>query len=85
VSATGTAPAPFLIIVAHGDGSESRIPASSYTELQALLGRMSEACETNGVPAPPTVVWRVDRGEPRPLSRAELAEGDLHNLPILAT
>jgi hypothetical protein len=43
VSATGTAPAPFLIIVAHGDGSESRIPASSYTELQALLGRMSEA------------------------------------------
>lgn len=76
-------PSPFVIAIEHGDGSGSRIPASDYAELGALLRSISEACEKNGVPTPPTVIWRLDRGESRPLSRIELEEGHLHDLPIL--
>ena len=70
--------------MAHVDGTESEIPASSYEELGELLGRLTIACEKARRPTPPTIVWRLDRGGPRPLSRAELEEGDLHALPILA-
>jgi hypothetical protein len=80
---TGT-PAPFLIALAHRDGTGSAIPASNFEELGAMLGRLTIACEKAGRPTPPTVVWRLDRGEPRPLNRAELAEGCLEGLPILA-
>lgn len=76
-------PAPFLIAVAHSDGTDSAIPASSFEELGVMLGRLTIACEKARRPTPPTVVWRLDRGEPRPLSRAELEEGHLHDLPIL--
>jgi hypothetical protein len=62
VKAVGTAPAPFLIAVAHCDGTESEIPASSYEELGTLLGRLSVACEKARRPTPPTVLWRLDRG-----------------------
>jgi hypothetical protein len=30
------------------------------------------------------VVWRLDRGEPRPMSTAELEEGDIARHPALA-
>jgi hypothetical protein len=77
------APAPFLIAVAHADGTESEIPASSFEELEVLLRRLTAACEKARRPTPPTVIWRLDRGGPRPLSRAELEEGQLQDLPIL--
>jgi hypothetical protein len=77
-------PSPFLIATALGDGTEAEIPAADYGELTRLLERMSAACEKARTPMPATVVWRFDRGAPRPLSRAELEEGDLHALPILA-
>jgi Ser/Thr protein kinase RdoA (MazF antagonist) len=76
-------PGPFLIAVAHADGTESGIPASSFEELGAMLGRLTIACEKARRPTPPTAVWRLDRGEARPLSRAELEEGHLQDLPIL--
>jgi hypothetical protein len=77
------APAPFLIAVAHSDGTESGIPAASFEQLEELLGRLTVACEKARRPTPPTVIWRLDRGEPRPLSKAELEEGGLQDLPIL--
>jgi hypothetical protein len=83
VSTARTAPAPFLIRVELGDGTATEIPASSYGELSMRLGRMSAACVKSGVPTPPTVVWRRDRGEPRPMSLAELEEADLSDLRIL--
>jgi hypothetical protein len=76
-------PAPFLIAVAHGDGTESGIPASSFEELGVMLGWLTIACEKAGRPTPPAAIWRLDRGEPRPLSRAELEEGHLQDLSIL--
>jgi hypothetical protein len=77
-------PAPFVIAIAHCDGTESAIPASSFEELGVMLGRLTVACEKARRPTPPTVVWRLDRGEPRPLGRAELEEGHLQDLSILA-
>lgn len=82
MSAIGAA--PFLICVAHGDGAATEVPASSYAELRTLLGRMSAVCEKAGVPTPLTAIWRVDRGWPRPLVGAELEEGELAGLAILA-
>jgi hypothetical protein len=84
LSAASAAPGPFLISVSHADGSCSRLPARGYAELSALLGAMARACEKAGVPTSPTTVWRVDRGEPRAMSLAELEEGELHELAILA-
>ncbi len=75
---------PFLIVTALGDGTEAEIPASSYAELVELLGRMADACEGSVSRPPAAVVWRMDRGAPRPMSAAELEEGELHRLPILA-
>jgi hypothetical protein len=79
-----SAQAPFLIAVALGDGTEAEIPAANYVELEGLLGRMAKVCVESGTPTPATVVWRLDRGAPRPMIRAELEEGHLHELPILS-
>jgi hypothetical protein len=75
-----SASAPFLIAVALGDGTEAEIPAASYAELEGLLGRMAEVCVESGTPTPATVVWRLDRGAPRPMRRGELEEGHLERL-----
>jgi hypothetical protein len=75
---------PFLIVTALGDGTEAEVPASSYAELGELLGRMADAWEGSMRRTPAAVIWRMDRGAPRPMSAAELEEGDLHRLPILA-
>jgi hypothetical protein len=79
-----SASAPFLIAASLGDGTVARIPAASYAELEELLGRMALVCGEARVPTPPIVLWRLDRGEPRAMSEAELEEGGLRLLPILA-
>jgi hypothetical protein len=84
LSEVETTPAPFLIVVAHPDGTESEIPAAGYEELGTLLGRMTATCADGRRPTPPTVIWRLDRDGPRPLNTAELEEGGLPDLPILA-
>jgi hypothetical protein len=75
---------PFLIVTALGDGTEAEVPAASYDELAELLGRMADACAGSMRRTPATVVWRMDRGAPRPMSAAELEEGDLCRFSILA-
>jgi hypothetical protein len=77
-------PAPFLISVWLGDGEELRIPAVDQAELYGLLARMSRVCREAGARSPAMVVWRLDRGAPRPMSRAELEEGDIARHPALA-
>jgi hypothetical protein len=84
VSTGAGAPAPFLISVWLGDGEEVRIPAVDQAELYGLLARMSRVCRKAGTQSPAMVVWRLDRGEPRPMSRAELEEGDIARHPALA-
>jgi hypothetical protein len=77
--------APFLIKVALSDGTEARVPAMDYVEVEELLGRIAYASAKARLPTPTAQVWRLDRGAPRPLSRAELEEGELHEIPILAS
>jgi hypothetical protein len=76
--------APFVISMWPGDGEEIRIPAVDQAELYDLLARLSRVCREAGTRSPAMVVWRLDRGEPRPMSRAELEEGDIARDPILA-
>jgi hypothetical protein len=76
--------APFLIATVLGDGEVVRIPAADHAELYGLLARMSRVCREAGTQSPAMVVWRLDRGEPRPMSRAELEEGDFARHPALA-
>jgi hypothetical protein len=84
VSTASPGPAPFLIYTALGDGEVVEIPALDLAELDRLLGRMSRVCAEAEVKAPATVVWRLDRGAPRRLSRAELEECDIARHTVLA-
>ena len=83
MNAAAPGSSPFLIATALGDGTVAQIPAADYAELGRLLERVGSFCEEAGVAAPPTVIWRMDRAVPRPLSRAELEEGDLGRLRLL--
>jgi hypothetical protein len=84
LSGAAESSAAFLISIWLGDGEELRIPAADHAELYGLLARMSRVCREAGVASPAMVVWRLDRGEPRPMSRAELEEGDIARHPVLA-
>jgi hypothetical protein len=84
LSPAGTDRGPFLIAVALADGTTVEIPAGDHPELVGLLGRMSKVCEDASVPTPAIVVWRLDRGEPRPMTWAELEECGLHESTMLS-
>lgn len=84
MSTGARAPASFLISIRLADGEEVKIPAVDQAELYGLLARMSRVCREAGTASPAMVVWRLDRGAPRPMSRAELEEGDIARHPALA-
>ena len=77
MSTEARAPGSFLISIRLADGEEVKIPAADQAELYGLLARMSRVCREAGTRSPAMVVWRLGRGEPRPMSRAELEEGDI--------
>jgi hypothetical protein len=83
LSDANRAPAPFRISIWLADGEEIRIAAADQTELYGLLARISRIYAETGVRPSAMVVWRLDRGEPRPMSRAELEEGDIARHPLL--
>jgi hypothetical protein len=76
--------APFQISIWLADGEEIRIAATDQTELYGLLARISRVYGETGVRPSAMVVWRLDRGAPRAMSRAELEEGDIARHPLLA-
>jgi hypothetical protein len=84
VSTGARAQAPFQISIWLADGEEIRIAAADQTELYGLLARISRVYRETGVRPSAMVVWRLDRGAPRPMSRAELEEGDIARHPALA-